>query len=62
MDDTHTSPLQVRTLVSKDQVAGRQEALCDGRDNGGRKVSSGVYFYRLHAGDWHSERKLILLQ
>jgi hypothetical protein len=53
---------EVRTLVKEEQVSGQQEALWDGRDNGGRRVSSGVYFYRLQAGRWHSERKLIVLQ
>ena len=53
---------ELRTLVNEEQVAGRQKVLWDGRDNGGRKVSSGVYFYRLQAGTWHSERKLIVLQ
>ena len=53
---------EVRTLVDQDQTAGRREALWDGRDNGGRKVSSGVYFYRLRAGAWQSERKLIVIQ
>lgn len=53
---------EVRTLVDQEQTAGRREALWDGHDNGGRRVSSGVYFYRLQAGPWRSERKLIVLQ
>ena len=53
---------EVRTLVDQEQAAGRREALWDGRDNGGRRVSPGVYFYRLRAGSWQSERKLIVIQ
>jgi hypothetical protein len=53
---------QVRSLVKGMQVAGEREVAWDGRDSAGRRVAPGVYFYRLRAGDWHSERKLVLIQ
>ncbi len=53
---------RVRTLVSAEQPAGVYENVWDGRDEGGRAVSAGVYFYRLSAGHWQSERKLIVIQ
>jgi len=53
---------QVRSLVSADQVAGPQEIVWNGRDNGGRRVRAGVYFYRLQAGDWSSEKKVVMIQ
>ncbi|MDI6840327.1 MAG: C25 family cysteine peptidase [bacterium] len=34
----------------------------DGRDNQNKKVSSGVYFYRLEVGDYRLTKKLILLK
>jgi hypothetical protein len=53
---------RVRTLVNADQGAGVHERLWDGRDEAGRAAPAGVYFYRLRAGDWRSERKLVVLQ
>jgi flagellar hook assembly protein FlgD len=37
----------MRTLVSKEMSAGRHEALWDGRNQGGRTVAVGIYFYRI---------------
>jgi hypothetical protein len=37
-------------------------AVWDGRDAGGHSVGSGVYFYRLHAGDVVQTRKMMLLK
>jgi hypothetical protein len=37
----------VRTLVATSQVAGRHEAVWDGRDNGGQAAASGSYVVRL---------------
>jgi len=42
---------KVRTLVQARQPAGRYEVTWDGRDDTGREVGSGVYIYRLRAGD-----------
>jgi hypothetical protein len=40
----------VRSLVSGSLTAGEHHLVWDGRDDGGREVSGGVYFYRLDAG------------
>lgn len=52
----------VRTLVSEELSAGARSVAWDGRDDRGQRVRAGTYFYRMVAGDWHSERKLILVQ
>jgi hypothetical protein len=52
----------VRTLLDGHVEAGRQQAIWDGRDGAGRRVSSGVYFYRLDAGEANSVRKMVLAQ
>ena len=34
----------------------------DGRNVNGEQVSSGVYFYRLQAGDYSQTRKMVILK
>ena len=51
----------VRTLVEGRRAAGSHNVQWDGRDEGGRKVSSGVYFYNLIAPGINECRKMILL-
>jgi hypothetical protein len=51
----------VRTLVKARRGAGLHSASWDGRDDAGRKVSSGVYFYNLTAPGIDECRKMILL-
>ncbi|UCG52209.1 MAG: choice-of-anchor D domain-containing protein [Candidatus Latescibacterota bacterium] len=52
----------VRELVNKTQPVGRQEVLWDGRDESNNPVASGVYFYKLIAGDFVQTRKMVLLK
>ena len=52
----------VRRLVDQAQVAGRYQATWDSRDDRGREVGSGVYFYRLTAGPFQQTRRLVLLR
>lgn len=51
----------VRTLLSEERPAGRQEAQWDGLDAAGKKASSGVYFYSLKAAGVEESRRMILL-
>jgi hypothetical protein len=51
---------RVRTLVSAVQPPGRHSAVWDGRDDTGREVSPGVYFYRLDAGDYRTVSKMVI--
>ncbi len=52
---------QVRTLVSKPQQAGSYTVTWDGRDDFGRPVASGIYIYRIKAGDQFRMSKRMLL-
>ncbi|MCB2230163.1 T9SS type A sorting domain-containing protein [bacterium] len=52
----------VRTVVDCRQGAGSYEVEWDGRDDRGRVVGSGVYFYRLEVGDRSLSRKMLLLK
>ena len=53
----------VRELLNRGQMSpGRHEVVWDGRDTNGFKVSSGVYIYRLQAGEKDLVRRMTLLK
>jgi len=52
----------VRTLVEEVREAGSYSVFWDGTDRAGRNVSSGVYLYRMKAGDFVQTRKMVLLK
>jgi len=51
----------VRTLVRAVQPAGEYRVACDGRDDRGQSLASGLYFVRLSAGASQQVRRLIIL-
>lgn len=53
---------EVRTLVNTTQSAGQYKVQWDGKDNSGKAVSSGIYFYRLEAGSFVKTRKMMLMK
>jgi hypothetical protein len=53
---------KVITLLSKEQKAGYHEVLWDGRNENGRLVASGIYFYKVQAGEHMAIRKMIFLK
>lgn len=52
----------VSVLVDQEMAAGSYIADWDGTNIGGETVSSGVYLYRLRAGDYEQSRKMLLLK
>ena len=52
----------VRALVSGEALPGRHHVTWDGTDNNGRDVASGIYIYKLNAGEFTATKKMILLQ
>jgi flagellar hook assembly protein FlgD len=53
---------KVRVLVDEYQSTGNKSVTWDGRDDRGQEVTSGIYFYRLEAGDFNQSRKMLLLK
>ena len=53
---------QVATIVDGFMEAGTHRVTFDGRDGSGRSVASGIYFYRLEAGEFVETKKMILLK
>jgi hypothetical protein len=52
----------VRTLAAGTREATRHEVQWNGRDDAGTEVASGVYFYRLTAGELTLTHKMVLLK
>lgn len=52
----------VKHLIDAKHNAGVYSVVWDGKDTRGSSVSSGIYFYRLSAGKYQSQRKMILLK
>ncbi len=54
---------KITTLIDAQQLnAGEHVTRWDGRDDSGRVAPSGVYFYRLEAGDFSQTSKMLLLR
>jgi hypothetical protein len=53
---------KVVTLIDRPMAPGSYRATWDGSDASGQKVTSGMYFYRLRAGEYVSTKKMVLLK
>lgn len=53
---------EVRKLVETSQAAGHHEIAWDSKDDAGFSVASGVYLYRIKAGEFEITRKLMLMK
>ena len=62
LDLDGTGGRRVAILVDREKQAGSHEAAWNGRDDNGRQVGSGLYFYRIVTGELTMTRKLILLR
>jgi hypothetical protein len=52
----------VRKIVDETKTPGSYQVHWDGRDEQGQQVSSGVYLYRIAAGEFISTRKMLLVR
>jgi hypothetical protein len=52
--------MKIHTLVDAFQPAGNHSAVWDGKDEAGNSVPSGTYFYRLEAGEFKTQKAMIL--
>ena len=53
---------RVRALVDGRERAGNHVAVWDGTDDSGKRVASGIYFYRLEAGSFVSTKKMVMIK
>jgi hypothetical protein len=53
---------KVRTLVDEPKEVGRYETIWDGKDEDGKEVASGIYFYQLKIADYCEIKKMILVK
>ena len=53
---------EIRTLVNTYIEAGMHTVKWDGKNNNGQKVSSGLYVYRLQAGNFTKTKRMLMLQ
>ncbi|MCF7858956.1 MAG: T9SS type A sorting domain-containing protein, partial [Candidatus Cloacimonetes bacterium] len=52
----------IKTLINGNYQAGDHQVIWDGRDDSGRIISSGVYFYHMLTDQYSSTRKMILMK
>jgi len=53
---------KIREWVIGRREGGKQAIQWDGKDEKGRKVPGGVYFYRLRTGSWAKTRKMVVVR
>ncbi|MFQ6091463.1 MAG: FlgD immunoglobulin-like domain containing protein [bacterium] len=53
---------EVRTLVDEAKEAGYYTVRWDGRDSAGNEVASGIYFYRIEAGQFQKTKRMLLVK
>ncbi|NIA28285.1 MAG: T9SS type A sorting domain-containing protein [Actinobacteria bacterium] len=52
----------VKTLVNGHQTASSYKVVWDGTDSRGHQVTSGLYFYKLQAGDFTQVRRMVFMK
>jgi len=51
----------VRELLNEAKTAGEYDVLWNGTDNNGRSVASGIYLYKIQAGQYSNTKKMMLM-
>ena len=52
----------VKTLVDDYKTTGEYSVVWDGKDNSGKVVTSGNYFYQFQTGEFASTKKMIYIK
>ena len=52
----------VKALINQPLPAGRYDIGWDGNDHQGHRVASGVYFYRIQAGQWNETKRMVIVR
>lgn len=52
----------VKTLVDRDETVGIKNISWDGKDEFGKQVASGIYIYKLKAGNTVFTRKMLFIK
>lgn len=53
---------EIKTLINEERLAGSYAITWDGKDNLGRQAASGIYIFRLTAGDVKMSKRMLLLK
>ncbi len=53
---------KVKTMINERMDPGYHEIMWDSKNDQGMRVSSGVYYYRISAGDFHDVKKMALIK
>ena len=53
---------RVATIVNEYQTAGHRTVHWDAKDENGEQAASGLFFYRIQAGDFVQSRKMVLMK
>ena len=53
---------KIKVLVDEHQTAGTQNVHWNGKDHNGKEAASGIYFYRLDAGEYTQTSRMVLMK
>jgi len=53
---------RVQVLVNEYQLAGHNSVVWEGKNSKGKNVASGVYFYRIQAGEFTQVKKMVIIK
>jgi len=53
---------KIRTLVDEGKNVGYHSTVWNGKDNNGKSVASGMYFYNMVTDEYHKTRKMLLIK